>query len=60
MISLIILSLAASIAGLFWYKISEQDDDEYDDTQLSMLPDDWEEYKAQYVPDDEYNIHPEA
>ena len=51
--------VTASIAGLLWYKITNEEED-VDDAQLSMLPDDWEDYKAQYEAPDEYNTHPQA
>ena len=50
--------VTASIAGLLWYKVTN--DEEEEDDQLSLLPDDWEEYKQLYEAPDEYNIHPEA
>ena len=56
--SFIGLLITASLAGLLWYKISQDDDD--DEAQLALLPDDWEDYKAQYDTPDEYNTPPQA
>ena len=56
--SFIGLLITASLAGLLWYKISN--DDNEDDVDLSSFPDDWEDYKAQYDAPDEHNTHPQA
>ena len=56
--ALFCMVVPASIAGLLWYKVTN--DEEEEDDQLSLLPDDWEEYKQLYEAPDEYNIHPEA